>query len=132
MACYVGLANLGDQAMRRVIIGAVLVAAVLAAGPTRAETLPLPQNLIDIQSVDGEKLLFESEARAAYFPLSVNFVTQQTQSYCGVASIVMVLNAMGVPAPTPPEYAPYKTFTQDDFLTESTDKVLDRMKQIGA
>jgi len=112
--------------MRRAIVGAVFLMAMLAAVPATAETLPLPPSLIDIQSVEGEKLLFESEARAAYFPLTVNFVTQQTQSYCGVASIVMVLNAMGLPAPTPPEYAPYKTFTQDDFLTDATDKVLDR------
>lgn len=112
--------------MRGAFLATMLLGVALAIGGARAETLPLPQNLIDIQSADGEKLLFESEARASYFPLTVNFVTQKTQSYCGVASIVMVLNALGLPAPTPPEYAPYKTFTQDDFLSEETDKILPR------
>jgi len=53
-------------------------------------------------------------------------VTQKTQAYCGVASIVMVLNALGVPAPTTPEYQPYHTFTQDNLLDDLTDAVLPR------
>ena len=51
-------------------------------------------------------------------------MTQKTQAYCGVASIVMVLNAAGVPAPTSPEYQPYHIFTQDNVLDERTDAVL--------
>jgi hypothetical protein len=36
----------------------------------------------------------------------------------------MVLNALGVPAPTTPEFDPYKTFTQDNVFTPATEKVL--------
>jgi hypothetical protein len=85
-----------------------------------------PPNLIDVQSDNGGKFLFESDARADYFPLSINFLTQKTQSYCGVASIVMVLNALNVPAPTTPEYQPYHTFTQDNLLDDKTDLVRPR------
>ena len=53
-------------------------------------------------------------------------MTQKTQSYCGVASVVMVLNALGVPAPTTPDYQPYHTFTQDNLLDDMTDAVLPR------
>ena len=53
-------------------------------------------------------------------------MTQKTQAYCGVASMVMVLNALGVPAPTTPEYRPYHTFTQDNLLNEETDAILPR------
>ena len=74
--------------------------AVHLAGPAAfADTLPLPANLIGLDSPAGQKLLFEAESRAAYFPLSLQFVTQQSQSFCGVASLVMVLNALKVPAP---------------------------------
>ena len=38
----------------------------------------------------------------------------------------MVLNALRVPAPAAPEYAPYRTFTQDNLLSERTDAVLPR------
>ena len=40
--------------------------------------------------------------------------------------MVMVLNALGLPAPVVPEYAPYRTFTQDNVLSEQTDAVLPR------
>ena len=67
-------------------------------GPGRgADTLALPDNLTGFSTHDGEAYFGESDAREAYFPLASNFLTQKTQAYCGVASIVMVLNALGVP-----------------------------------
>jgi Phytochelatin synthase len=91
-----------------------------------ADTLPLPNNLTGFSTHDGEVYFAESDAREAYFPLADNFLTQKTQAYCGVASIVMVLNALGLPAPAVPEYEPYRTFTQDNVLSERTDAVLPR------
>ncbi len=100
--------------------------AVLLAGPASAETLPLPPGLIGAASDAGEALLVGAEARTAYFPLADNFVTQKTQSFCGVASMTMVFNAMAIPAPAVPEYAPYTTFTQDNVLDEKTETVIPR------
>jgi len=103
-------------------------ALVLCLGATAAyaETLPLPSNLTDLNSDEGERFFLESNARAAYFPIADHFVTQKNLAYCGVASIVMVLNAAGVPAPTTPEFQSYRIFTQDNFLDERTDAVLPR------
>ena len=92
----------------------------------QAQTLPLRDNLIDVRSHQGEDLLRESDAYEAFVPLSVNFVTQENQAFCGVASIVMVLNAMQLPAPSVPAYDPYHTFTQDNFLNEKTEAILPR------
>lgn len=91
-----------------------------------AQTLPLPDNLTDLGSEQGEKYFFESGALQSYFAVADNFVTQKTQAYCGVASMVMVLNALHTPAPTTPEYQPYHTFTQDNLLDEHTDVILPR------
>jgi Phytochelatin synthase len=91
-----------------------------------AQTLPLPDNLTDLSSEQGEKYFFESGGLQSYFAVADNFVTQKTQAYCGVASIVMVLNALHTPAPTTPEYQPYHTFTQDNLLDEHTDTILPR------
>ena len=91
-----------------------------------AQTLPLPDNLTDLSSEQGEKYFFESGGLQSYFAVADNFVTQKTQAYCGVASIVMVLNALHTPAPTTPEYQPYHTFTQDNLLDEHTDAILPR------
>jgi hypothetical protein len=111
---------------------AVALTLSLLGAAARAETLALPGNLVDLRSEQGERLLLESDALEAYVPLSVNFLTQKNQAFCGVASIVMVLNALEVPAPTTPEYEPYRTFTQENFLDEHTEAVLPRkvlMKQ---
>jgi hypothetical protein len=109
--------------MRSVLVQATMVLA-LVVGTASGQTLPLPQNLINLNSDQGAALLHDSEALQSYWPLSIQFVTQQNQAFCGVASIVMVLNALGVPAPTTPEFDPYKTFTQDNVFTPATEKVL--------
>ena len=107
------------------VAGAALVLGLFVVG-ANGDTLALPDNLAGFSTHDGEAYFAESDAREAYFPLASNFLTQKTQAYCGVASIVMVLNALGVPAPAVPEYAPYRTFTQDNVLTLQTDAVLPR------
>lgn len=97
---------------------------LLLPAAVQAETLPLPDNLIGASTPEGEALLVGAEAREAYFPLASSFVTQKTQSFCGVASMVMVFNAMQIPAPQVPEYAPYTMFTQDNVLDARTEAIL--------
>ena len=104
----------------RPVFGAI-VALLMSTAIASAETLKLPDNLTGFDTETGEELLVQSDAREAYFPLASNFLTQKTQSYCGVASIVMVLNSLGVAAPAVPEFEPYRTFTQDNVLDEATD-----------
>ena len=99
---------------------------MLLPAAAHADSLPLPPNLIGSASPEGEALLVGAEAREAYFTLASNYLTQKTQTFCGVASMVMVFNAMGLPAPEVPEYAPYRTFTQDNVLDARTDAILPR------
>ena len=75
------------------IVLAIVPALWLAAAVVHADTLPLPQGLIDLRSEQGEELLRDGDALEAYVPLSGSFVTQETQAFCGVASMVTVLNA---------------------------------------
>jgi hypothetical protein len=106
------------------ILKAASLSLCLSIGQASAQTLPLPEPLINLNSEQGARLLLESEANRAYWPLSIQFVTQKNQAYCGVASLTMVLNALGVPAPSTPEFEPFKTFTQDNLLNDETEKVL--------
>ncbi len=106
------------------ILKAASLSLCLTIGQVSAQTLPLPDPLINLNSDRGARLLLESEANRAYWPLSIQFVTQKNQAYCGVASLTIVLNALGVPAPTTPEFEPFKTFTQDNLLNDETEKVL--------
>ena len=112
--------------MPRTPLAAFAGALFLLAAAAQAQTLPLPEGLIDLRSEDGEQLLADSDALEAFVPLSANFVTQKNQAYCGVASIVMVLNALQLPAPAVEEYEPYRTFTQDNVLDDDTDEILSR------
>jgi hypothetical protein len=88
------------------IVSVALLAFCISVGQPLAQTLTLPENLIDFNSKQGSQLLLGSEALQSYWPLTIHFVTQKNQAFCGVASIVMVLNALGVPAPTTPEIEP--------------------------
>ncbi len=106
-------------------VKALILGLCITGGNVLAQTLPLPSNLINFNSPQGEDLLIKSKARADYWSLSINFVTQKNQAYCGIASIVMVLNALAIPAPAAPEYSPYHTFTQENFFNNpQTQKII--------
>lgn len=94
----------------------VLVSLLLTSTRSIGDTLPISSQLIPFTSNEGEKLLLDSQAKADYFLLSNQFVTQINQAYCGVASSVMVLNALGIPAPESSQYKPFKVFTQENFF----------------
>jgi hypothetical protein len=103
---------------------AAIVGLCLASGGLLAQTLSLPQNLINLNSTEGEKLLIDSKALQDYFPLSSQFITQKNQAYCGVASSVMVLNALAIPAPEAPEYGSFRLFTQENFFNAKAQQVI--------
>ena len=65
---------------------ALIIGTIIAAGSVFAQTLTLPKTLIAFNSPEGEKLLLESQSKEDFFPLSMQFVTQNNQAYCGVAS----------------------------------------------
>ena len=87
-------------------------------------------DLIALDSKSGEQLLFSSQSRHDYLPLSMKFVTQDNLAYCGVATLVMVLNALDIEAPvarnhTIPGLVSYRFFTQENvFENEQTRKAI--------
>lgn len=117
----------------KVGLGAVVTAAILAAalvglrisgrGSDLASPLRLvAPELVRLDSPEGRRLLFESEAHAPFFSLISHFETQESQTHCGLASIDMVLNALEVPAPT--AHGSYRLFTQENVLNNLTDSVI--------
>ena len=108
--------RIGLPKVVRLTLQSLIVGFAIASGGLTAQTLPLTRNLISFNSPKGEQLLLESNARQDYFPLSIHFVTQDNQAYCGVASIVMVLNALSLSAPEASEYPGYHLFTQKNFF----------------
>lgn len=92
--------------------------------PVFASTLALPDNLIAYNSPAGKQLLVRS-ANNEFLQLSMQFLTQKNQAYCGVASISMALNALEIKGPDDPVYAPFYPITQDNFFTSQVEQVLD-------
>ncbi|MBW4553013.1 MAG: phytochelatin synthase family protein [Aphanocapsa sp. GSE-SYN-MK-11-07L] len=106
--------------INRLIVKSLLpgsaIACLLSGTGLLAQTLPLQPNLINFNSPEGERLLLKSKSKQDYWPLSIQFMTQNSQAYCGVASMVMVLNALAIPAPADPRYGPHRVFTQENFF----------------
>ncbi len=108
----------------RALFAFLAVAVVLAAPlPASAETLPLPANLIALDSTAGEALLAGAEAHDDFVPLAMQFVTQVHPAFCGVASLVMVLNALQLPAPASPMTTGIGMFDQENVFTPATEAV---------
>jgi len=88
-----------------------------------AADYPLPAPLIGLQSPAGRAMLRGAEGQRVATELLAQFVTQQTQQFCGIASSVTVLNTLGVPAPVDPRYEPYRHFTQDNFFSPAVSAI---------
>lgn len=84
---------------------------------------PLPANLINLSSQTGVMLLKEDSNENA-LKLLAHFTTQKTVTYCGVASAVMVLNAVGLAMPIDSKHTPYRYFNQDDFFNAQVNKII--------
>jgi len=102
-----------------------LLATALSAGVWTATDLAASrgwaasprQSLIPLADPAGQRLLMESSARSDHGPLAQWFETQANLAYCGVASAVMVLNSLAVPAPPVPGYGSYRFWTQTNAFT---------------
>jgi hypothetical protein len=81
--------------------------------------LPLPDGLISIESPTGRELLAESRYMADYERLAENFVSQGRRAFCGVATSVIVLNALRRPEPP---------FTQATFFSEPAQEIRSALK----
>jgi hypothetical protein len=99
-----------------------------ALSPALAERLPLSDNLVDLRSAQGREWFLEAEAREAYWPLASEFVTQKNGSFCGVATLVMLLNGLDIPAPAGAGEGVRSegmgSFSQDNVFSEKTEAVV--------
>lgn len=82
----------------------------------QVQNLPLPAQLVTIDSAQGRVFLESADSVADFPELANAFQAQELISFCGVASAVTVLNAMG------------RNTTQDDFFTSEVSNVRSRMR----
>ena len=107
--------------MRLPLQMAAVVLSLFAVAEPRAETLPLPADLVALPSEQGEALLFGAEARSDFVPLSAQFVTQVNPAFCGPATIAMVLNALELPRPPSEATLGLGLFDQDNVFSAAAE-----------
>lgn len=90
--------------------------AVLCTFPFAIAADGKPQ-LVPLDSDDGARMLRESTASGDFHRLIRYFSPQKNLAYCGVASSVMVLNALPVPKPQEGPHSPHAFFTQENFFS---------------
>ena len=76
--------------------------------------LPLPSPLVAVTSAEGMTRLGNAQDHADYQPLSASYQAQNLVSYCGVATGVSVLGALG------------SATSQGDFFNQEASKVRSR------
>jgi hypothetical protein len=97
--------------------------AASTATVANAQHAGLPTSLVALDTPDGQRMLVEADARSDFFGLAQSYATQENPGYCGVASIVMVLNALQVPAPVASQWSA-PVFTQDNVFNDKAKTVL--------
>ncbi len=84
---------------------------------------PLPANLVSLNSRPG-LILFKRDMTLNSLKLLSHFTTQETVTYCGVASVVMVLNATNKTPPLDSIHTPYHYFNQVDFFNADVKQII--------
>lgn len=93
----------------------VLVLAIILAMPAFADSANT--GLAYFTDPDARGLLDQSDIKGD-FPDSVRyFVSEVKQTYCAIASSVIVLNSLGVESPVAPEIYPFQKFNQQNIFT---------------
>lgn len=89
--------------------------------------------LVPLDSPMGRDWFTGALGTAQGLRLLQHYVTQDTLTYCGVATAVMLLNAMGVPRPPAERRPPYQLFTQEPLLNGSQDGEVfaDKVRRAG-
>jgi hypothetical protein len=107
-----------------VILGSAWPSAFAQAGSGRDGPIPLPEPR-------GQDLLIGSRERVDYGPLAEQFLSQANLAYCGVASAVMVLNSLAVPAPAVAGYGPYRFWSQTNVFDPPASRAFVRPERVA-
>lgn len=107
------------NATLRPVLAACLVAVFTALGqPVRAETWPL----VFVTTQEGTDRLFGADLKGDYVPLVTWMVSEEVVTFCGPATVTIVANSLGLPAPESTRWAPYHLWTEDELFEAAGQK----------
>ncbi|WGO98055.1 phytochelatin synthase family protein [Saccharophagus degradans] len=94
----------------------------------------LPENIVDLRSEEGQVRLLECSYCEDYPELATAYLTQATQTFCGLASTTMVLNADAESRkwrPVTQPYQPFNFYTQCNLLNDEVREHIDVAKVLN-
>ena len=94
------------------IIGVLLIFLVSPVGVCAADN----GKVVYFDQPESAQLFQEANTKSPFWVLSRYFVSEKIDTFCGVASSVMVLNALDVTSPISAFIYPYRKFDQDNFF----------------
>jgi len=100
--------------LRKSIAAVVLVLLGASVSLAAAES-----TLVYFDQPESAQLFQESDVKTPFWTLARYFISEQVDTFCGVASSIMVLNALEVPSPTLPFAYPYKKFDQENIFNSA-------------
>lgn len=94
----------------------LLLVIAIAIFPIVTLALKLPSELVSFESPAGQQALSRATFKTNYPALADNYLTQINGAFCGIASLVMSLNALHVKRPLTPAHYPYRFYTQKNIF----------------
>ncbi len=112
--------------VRMKVAAAVLAGALslLAPGAQAAD-----DELVYFLTPQSEQLFETASETGDFYPLIARFVSETRQTFCGIASSVMVLNALEIPPPIAPQWYPSQYWSEDNIFTQP---VLEKVATVQA
>jgi len=93
----------------------------------------LPPNQIQFSSKEGKAIFQEallSGMANAYFPLSEQFLSQSDPAFCGIAALIMILNAMGID-PNVVWKGPWRWYGSEEMILQKCRIDPERVRRAG-
>jgi hypothetical protein len=75
--------------------------------------------LVYFDQPESARLFDQADVKGQFWTLTRYYISQRIDTFCSVASSVMVLNALEVPSPPSPMTYPYHKFDEQNFFTQS-------------
>jgi hypothetical protein len=97
-------------------IAATLLTILMTISSITAQDKAAEVPLVALDAPEGALRLKESEQSGDFFRLIRYFSPQKNLAYCGVASSVMVLNALPGPKPESDAYGAFRFYTQENLF----------------
>jgi hypothetical protein len=122
----------GSTALRKLQVVAVSLMCLVVTGYSNAAA---PDHVIYLTEPAGAKLFKSAKVKDQFWSLTRNFESEQIRTFCGVASSVIVLNALWDARKVVPPYSPYiascLTFDQRNIFRTEPSKPVPRIMGSG-